>query len=716
LHRSSVRRPRAAIVAAEVVGNPAGVARLTRHSESMFDATIEGVGIGDYALVVPSLKGILPRDSFTYSVPAELSELAVPGARVEIPFGARNVLGVVVDRQSTPGDSPDPRPLASVLDEAPLLTPEHVALACWIAERWVAPLGEVLKAMVPAGVRGARPRPPDRRRRGPRTTSAELAAVRDLDGAVPEAAPPLTLEQAAAAAPLLRAIGEGGHARLLLHGVTGSGKTEVYLAAISAALAAGRQAIVLVPEISLTPQTIRRFATRFPGRVELMHSALTEAERATAWRRVRDGEVDVVVGSRSAVFAPLPRLGVIAVDEEDASAYKQDRVPRYHAVDVALELGRLRGVPVVLGSATPRVETFYRAHRADLELVSLPQRINERPLPPIEVVDLREELRAGNRSPLSLSLERALEECHEAGGQSILFLNRRGTATVVLCRDCGEPVMCPNCSVSLVYHHGRRSLDCHYCGATAPPPRTCPGCRSPAIKGLGLGTERLEAEVRDRFPMLRLLRMDRDTVQARDAYFRIYETFRNGEADCLIGTQMVAKGWDLAGVRLVGIVNADTALRFPDYRSGEVTFGLLTQVAGRAGRGDEPARVILQTYSPDHYAVRHATTHDYLGFAREEIVIRRRLAFPPYTRLVTCTVAHGDDATAEKRAHEAANGLRAALRDAADIEVLGPSPAFLHRLRGEHRWQLTVRGVDLERSFDHLPRGRGWAIDVDPAM
>ena len=670
----------------------------------------------DCALVVPQLRSVLPRDVFTYTVPAELDEAAVVGARVDVPFGARTVIGVVVERGVAAGEGVEPRPLTAVLAEEPLLPARHIALARWIAERYVAPLGEVLKAMVPAGVRGARPRPPDRRRRGPRSLSAEVVAARELDGADPEVAPEPTGAQAEAIAPLLAAIAERRHLRLLLHGVTGSGKTEVYLAAISAALAAGRQAIVLVPEISLTPQTIRRFAARFPGRVELLHSALTEAERAAAWRRVRAGEADVVVGSRSAVFAPLPRLGVIAVDEEDASAYKQDRVPRYCAVEVALELGRLSDVPVVLGSATPRVETFYRAHRGDLSMVQLPSRINSRRLPPIEVVDLREELRAGNRSPLSLTLERALEECHAGGGQSILFLNRRGTATVVLCRDCGEPVMCPNCSVSLVYHHGRRSLDCHYCGVTDAMPSRCPQCRSPAIRGLGMGTERLEAEVRDRFPQLRLLRMDRDTVQARDAYFDIYERFRNREADCLIGTQMVAKGWDLAGVRLVGVVNADTALRFPDYRSGEVTFSLLTQVAGRAGRGDEPARVVLQTYSPDHYAVRHAVTHDYLSFAREEVMIRRALGFPPYSRLVTCTCSHADDAEAEQRTREAVEVLRTALAAEQGIEVLGPSPAFLHRLRGEHRWQLTVRGTDIERSFAHLPRARGWAIDVDPGM
>ncbi|HEY6379874.1 MAG TPA: primosomal protein N' [Candidatus Dormibacteraeota bacterium] len=664
------------------------------------------------ALVVPELRQVLPRSAFSYSVPLEMDAAAVPGARVEVPFGSRVVLGMVVARDPPPPEAGELRALTAVLDEEPLLPAHLVVLARWVAERYQAPLGEVLKAMLPKGVRSARPG--GRARPGPRVTSAARAASQSADRDL--GPPPLTAAQQAAVAPLLEALAAREHRAVLLHGVTGSGKTEVYLAAIAAALAAGRQAVVLVPEISLTPQTIRRFAGRFPGRVALLHSGLTEAERAGEWRRIRGGGADVVVGSRSAVFAPLPRLGVVVVDEEDASAYKQDRVPRYHAVDVALELGRLCAVPVVLGSATPRVETFYLAHTGGLSLTSLPERIAQRPLPPIEVVDLREELAAGNRGPLSLTLERALHECHAAGGQSILFLNRRGTATVVLCRGCGEPLMCPNCSVAMVLHAAQRRCDCHYCGASTRPPTVCPACGSTAIRGLGMGTERLEAEVRERFAHLRLLRMDRDTVQARDAYFTIYESFRRGEADCLIGTQMVAKGWDLAGVRLVGIVNADTQLRFPDYRSGEVTFSLLTQVAGRAGRGDEPARVILQTYSPEHYAVRHASTHDYLGFAREEIRLRRALRFPPYARLCTCTYAHPDDGTASRAADKVAASLREALAGAAGIDVLGPAPALPHRLRGEHRWQLTMRGRDLERCFPYLPAGRGWAVDVDPSI
>lgn len=662
----------------------------------------------NYVEVVPETRSLLPSEAYTYAVPDELHERALLGARVEVPFGRRTLVGYVVQRMETSPRS-DVRTISSVLEEAPVLPETHLQLARWIAERYCAPLNEVIRAMLPVGVRSARP---GGRRRGPRKSSRALEAARAPR--IASQALNLNESQRAALRPLLAAIEARHHLRLLLHGVTGSGKTEVYLAAISAVLDQGRRAIVLVPEIALTPQTVERFAGRFPGRVAVLHSGLTDAERAKEWQRIRAGEFHVVVGSRSAVFAPVADLGIIVVDEEDAGAYKQDRVPRYHAVDVALRLGELCGAPVVLGSATPRVETFYRAHTGDLELATLPERVTGRALPLIEVVDLREELHAGNLGALSLALDRALVECHDAGGQSILFLNRRGMSTIVLCRSCGYVLTCANCSVALVHHRDRNRCDCHYCGLSTALPVVCESCGSRAIRGLGMGTERLEQEVRERFPALRLLRMDRDTTQSRDAYYEIYDRFRNREADCLIGTQMLAKGWDLGNVRVVGIVNADTALHFPDYRCGETTFSLLTQVAGRAGRGDEPARVVLQTYSPEHYAVRHATTHDYLSFAREEIRVRRSLGFPPYARLVVCTFTNRNDEAAEASARQAAQELSDTLGRSDGLHVLGPTPAFLHRLRGQYRWQITVRGQAIERAFPHLPKGRGWAIDVDP--
>ena len=502
-----------------------------------------------FASVVPETRSQLPRDAYTYSIPEDLAELVLPGVRVEIPFGKRSILGYVVER-SEETEFAEVRAIDRVIDEPRLILDHHLTLARQIADRYCAPLGEVLRAMLPKGVR-TRPS----RRAGPRSVSR---AVAEAGAAGPPEPPPLLNgAQRAAVAPLLESIAAHTHRRLLLHGVTGSGK--VYLAGIDAALAAGRGAIVLVPEIALTPQMIRRFTVRFPGRIAVVHSALTDAERAAEWRHIRSGAHSVVIGSRSAVFAPVADLGIVVVDEEDAPAYKQDRVPRYHAVDVALMLGALCDAPVVMGSATPRVESFFRAHTGDLELATLPERVSGRPLPPIEVVDLRDELKAGNTNALSPTLDRALQECHAEGGQSILFLNRRGTSTVVLCRTCGEALTCTNCSVSLVHHVDRASCDCHYCGLSIPLPSACPSCGSRTIRALGMGTERLEREVRERFPALRLIRMDRDTTRSRDAYFDIYDRFRRHEADCLIGTQMVAKGWDLGNVRLVGIVNADTS-------------------------------------------------------------------------------------------------------------------------------------------------------------
>ena len=644
---------------------------------------------------------------YTYAVPEDVDGRELVGRRVRVPFGRRQVTGFIVGASSV-SSVENPRPLSSILDGEPLLDEIHLELAGWIAGRYRAPLAEVLRAMLPARVRAARSNRPAKPR--VRSTAVDAAVG---DGA---AEPPLSLspDQHRAVDRIVGAIDGHQHRAFLLHGVTGSGKTEVYLASISAALARGRQAIVLVPEIALTPQTIRRFAARFPGRLAVLHSGLTDAERAQQWRAVRSGQLTVVVGSRSAIFAPVPELGIVILDEEDAAAYKQDRTPRYHAADVAVELGRLARAPVILGSATPRIEAFWGAHTGRFELLSLPQRIGGRSLPSIEIVDLREELRAGNRSSLSIVLQRALVDCHAAGGQTILFLNRRGTSTVILCRSCGATLTCDHCSVAMVYHHGRARCDCHYCGATRPLPDTCPACGSSAIRGLGGGTERLEGELRELFPTLRLLRMDRDTTVGRDAHHAIYDAFRRGEADCLVGTQMIAKGWDLGNVRLVGIVNADIGLHLPDYRSGETTFSLITQVAGRTGRGDHPARVVLQTYSPDHYAVRFASTHDYLGFARAEARIRRSLAFPPFSRLVVCTVADEDDARAESEARRAVSDLLATIPPGSGLAVLGPTPAFIHRLRGDYRWQFTVRGEMIEPALPLLPTGRRWSVDVDP--
>ncbi len=587
-------------------------------------------------------------------MPPALRDRIRLGHRVVVPLGRRRLLGYVV-RLGAGSAHADLREVEALYDEEPLLPDHLVACAPAIAWACASPLREVVRAMLPPALRRVRPI----RRVAPRGPGRATLGTPGAGGDG-TAAPALEPAQAAAVAAVVAALDQGRAHDFLLHGVTGSGKTEVYLAVIAAALERGREAVVLVPEISLTPQTVRRFDGRFPGRVAILHSALTDAERAAQWRRIRAGRAPVVVGSRSAIFAPLTRLGVVVVDEEDSSAYRQDRVPRYHAVDVARRIGRHLGIPIVLGSATPRIETHHQAEVGGLTRLRLTERIAGRPLPAIEVVDLRGELAQGRRSPFSPPLARALDEALARGGQAILFLNRRGTATVVLCRGCGLPLQCPHCSVALVHHADRAGCVCHYCGHHTPVPSRCPGCGSAAIKALGMGTQRLEAEVGHRWPAARLLRMDRDTVAHRDDHARLYEAFRSRQADLMIGTQMVAKGWDLPGVQVVGIVNADTQLHLPDFRASATTFALLTQVAGRAGRGDEPARVILQTYSPDHPAVRHAVAHDYWGFARDELGVRRALGFPPFSRLGVVTCSDPDDARAQGQAAALAGRLRGA--------------------------------------------------------
>lgn len=557
--------------------------------------------------------------------------------------------------------------------------------------------------------------------------------------------PALTPAQAEAVAAITEAL-DGGRARppvFLLHGVTGSGKTEVYLRAIEAARARGRQALVLVPEIALTPQLVGSFRARFGDRVALLHSALSDGERFDEWRRIRSGEAEVAVGARSAIFAPFDRLGLIVLDEEHETTYKQEEAPRYHARDVALERGRREGAAVVLGSATPSVESYQAAARGRYRLLRLPGRIDGRPLPAVAVVDMREELERGNRSIFSARLEEAVRARLERREQVILFLNRRGFHTFVLCRECGYVVRCPRCDVSLTLHVGAAApMRCHYCRHEQAPPAACPSCGGRHIRYFGSGTQRVEELARERFPEARILRMDVDTTGTRGAHERIYHQFRRGEADILVGTQMIAKGWDIAGVTLVGVISADTALNFPDFRAAERTYQLLTQVAGRAGRGEVPGEVVIQTYAPDHFAIRAAAAHDGEAFYRRELRERRRLGFPPFSHLVRLIVSHPEAAAAEgaaRRLGEAARALgatpwspfaapAAALAPPVPapggpaVEMIGPAPAPIARLHGRHRWHLAFKGRDREELLGFVrglvpagnPRDGDAHVAVDP--
>lgn len=540
----------------------------------------------------------------------------------------------------------------------------------------------------------------------------------------------------------------------LLHGVTGSGKTEIYLRAVARTLRAGYQALVLVPEIALTAQLVRRFAARFPGQLALLHSELSAGERYDEWRRIRRGEAGLIIGSRSAIFAPILKLGLIIVDEEHETSYKQDDAPRYHARDVAMQFGTIAGCVVILGSATPSVESYYAARAGHIRLLTLSERVGTvsssdglphsriLPLPPVQLVDMRQELRDNNRSIFSRSLQHGLNKVLAQGEQAILFLNRRGAASFVMCRDCGHVVQCPSCGLPLVVHYEEESdtgdsdtqthtlvesqpaLQCHSCTHRALIPAFCSECLSPRIKSFGVGTQRVEQEVRQMFPHARPLRWDRDSVTGKGAHSRLLDTFLRGDADVLIGTQMIAKGLDLPRVSLVGVVAADTGLYLPDFRSGERAFQLLTQVAGRAGRRTSGAQVIIQTYTPDHYALRAAQEHDYHAFVVQELGFRRRTGYPPFGRLVRFVYAHESRIATQRYATDLAAKLQAVLtsRGLHDWRVIGPAPAFFQRVRRRWRWHLLLLIPTNQPHFsstllsliEEVGPLYGWTIDVDP--
>ncbi len=527
----------------------------------------------------------------------------------------------------------------------------------------------------------------------------------------------------------------------LLHGVTGSGKTELYLRAIARTLRLGRQALVLTPEIALTTQLVRRFAARFPGRLAVLHSELSIGERYDQWRRLRRGDADIAIGSRSAVFAPLPDLGLIIVDEEHEPSYKHDTTPRYHARDVAQRLAVMTGSVLILGSATPSVESYAAARAGRLRLLELPERVamaagpdglphtRTLPLPRVTIVDMRRELAENNRSIFSRALQESLAETLERNEQALLFLNRRGAASFVMCRDCGHVVACPNCSSPLTLHRepagqsdkGRSSataslLVCHTCNHRELPPAICPQCWSSRIKSFGIGTQRVADEIATLFPGARTLRWDRDSVGRKGDHDRLLDQFLRHEADVLVGTQMIAKGLDLPMVGMVGVIAADTGLYLPDFRAGERTFQLLTQVAGRAGRRTEGARVIIQTYAPDHYAIRAAQEHDYHAFYEEEIAFRRQTGYPPFTRLVRFVYGAGSDARARRAAESLANDMRslATKRLTGDWSLIGPAPAFFRVQRNRYRWHLILRADDPTPLLNALRLPPGWVIDIDP--
>jgi primosomal protein N' (replication factor Y) len=522
----------------------------------------------------------------------------------------------------------------------------------------------------------------------------------------------------------------GSFRAFLLHGVTGSGKTEIYLQAIQQVVAQGKEALVLVPEISLTPQTIQRFRGRF-SRVAVLHSHLSDAERGGHWRRIAAGEVQVIVGARSAVFAPTQRLGLIVVDEEHETSFKQETTPRYHGRDVAVMRARLENIPIVLGSATPSLESWNNAHNGQYQLLSLPARVLDLPLPEVGLIDLRHEPPPrGLYRALSMTLQKAMHKALDAGGQVILLLNRRGYSTCLYCPACGHVVKCRFCDVSLILHRAEKLAVCHYCGYQQPPPAKCPMCGETRISFLGHGTEKLAAEIEFKFPDIPAERMDSDTMRKPGSHAKVLEAFRKGDVRILLGTQMIAKGLDFPNVTLVGVVDADVALHLPDFRAGERTFQLLAQVAGRTGRGMQGGRVLIQTYSPEHPCITFAARHDYQGFAVKELENRRAHNYPPYQRMARIVMRSRQEAAVAAFADQLADSFRTALReDAAKrqppvaLRLLGPAQAPLFKLKNYFRYHFQLQSNNSAALHEVLrqvlsrirtPKGVDLTVDVDP--
>ena len=695
---------------------------------------------------------------FTYRVPRGMA--LCPGMRVHVPFGRiRRVEGVVVELADTCDLPPERvRDVADTLEDYPAIIPPLLSLAQEIKATSFCTLAQALRLMIPAQMRGERISEKTRevavlqvdpavraqvlesQRRAPRRAEmlrALMAAeggelpceqlknghadyrqalgalvkmgfvrlerrevLRRAYGAMEQLAsedPTLTAQQEAVLASILPAV-EAGKGAFLLYGVTGSGKTEVFIRAVRRCAQLGRTAIVLVPEIALTPQMVMWFRSRFGEDAAVLHSRLSPGERYDEWRRIRRGDVRVVIGARSAIFAPLENVGLIIIDEEHEQSYLSDNTPRYDARELArLRCGHEDAV-LLLASATPSMRSFALAGRGDLTLLEMPERVAGRPMPTVHVVDMRRELAQGNRSVFSGALLDGLKACLDAGKQAILFVNRRGYATFVSCRSCGYTVTCTQCDVSMTYHASERVLRCHYCGQEQSIPSVCPECGSPYIKYFGVGTQRVEEEVRRLFPEVPVLRMDNDTTRTKDAHERLIARFRQGEARILVGTQMIAKGLDFPNVTMVGIIAADAMLKLPDYRSAERTFQLLTQVAGRAGRADCPGEVFLQTYDPEHYAIEAASRQDYRAFFEQEMHRRKRALYPPYTLIARLLYEDEREENAQAAAQSAMRQMEAFLERRAYLRKYVVSlrvlPCPVRRIKGKARWEVALKIVD----------------------
>ena len=723
-----------------------------------------------------------PRGEFDYRVPDSLRGALQLGCRVRVPLGRgnRTLIGYCVSLHTKSTTSHRLKDVKSVVDKVSLISSSILELTKWMVEYYVCPWGPILEAVVPSGVRSnagtrqitlisvtdetrqqidslklsekqkavlkhlvARNEPStpkvvadvvgctlapinSLKKRG--LIHSQTRRVHSMSGEDEEVVPrteplELNVDQLRAREAIVRHLDAGRYQTILLKGVTGSGKTEVYIQAIEETIRFGRQAIVLVPEISLTPQTCRRFRSRFDT-VAVMHSHLSAGERHWQWQRIARGEVQVVVGARSAIFAPVPHLGLIVLDEEHEATFKQDTSPRYHAREVAIQRAERERIPLVLGTATPSLESWHRARSKEYELVEMPRRVLDLPMPVVRIIDLRSEsLSKPFRGAISRRLESSMKQALAAKGQVILLLNRRGFSTHIQCPACGEVIRCEACEIALTHHRDGEQAICHYCDFRMPTPNRCPNCSFDGIRFGGLGTQRLEAEVRARFPRSTCLRMDSDTMARHGSHEEALGKFRSGEVQILLGTQMIAKGLDFPNVTLVGVINADTALHLPDFRASERTFQLVTQVAGRTGRGKRGGEVLVQTYSPEHAAIRAAERHDYRAFAESELPIRKSFSYPPFAFLAR-TVFRGEN---EEMVTEAAKQMadlivRRLEQLGTKSRMLGPVPAPIAKLRGQFRVHALVQCNDADALRTALREAQqskvnanvAWIVDIDP--
>ena len=695
-----------------------------------------------YAEIILNSEAIEIDRPFTYKVPLDMEEKVKVGQIVKVPFGVRSkpVEGFILDLKAEEEMkvSFKMKSILSVENEEPVITEDDLKLINFLREEYLCKYIDAIRLLIPVGIlKGAK----SKSRNVIVFINDNLEKIKNKDGYIEiidfikrntgkytktelskehgfsiyklnklmehglikseeeivfryntreynkDVQKNLTVEQSMA----IKEIEESEENLILLKGVTGSGKTEVYMRIVEKTLEEGKSAIVLVPEIALTPQMIERFKGRFGSNVALFHSKLSDGERFDEWYRVKEGKASLIIGARSAIFLPAKNLGLIIIDEEHENTYKSDQNPKYQTKEVAEYIAKLKGCKVILGSATPTIESYYRAISGEMKLVELNHRVDNKPMPKMMLVDMREELRSGNKSLFSRRLYGSMKEESEKGEQIILCLNRRGFSTFVSCRSCGYVFHCEDCDISMTYHKNG-FLVCHYCGKTKKQPNLCPKCGSKYVKFFGAGTERVEEEVRRYFKNARILRMDVDTTRAKDSHEKIYNAFKAREADILIGTQMVSKGLDFPNVTLVGILAADMSLNLPDYRAAERSFQIITQVAGRAGRGDKEGEVIVQTYTPEHYSLQYAKKYDYENFYEKEFTIRAMMGYPPFGRILLINGSGKNEDELRKQMIYLGEKVKEKAEEFGGLEVLGPTPCIIYRIKENYRWQIIIKG------------------------